>query len=255
MGRHDVRVEDGKRWVFNRLAAFYRYRPPYPADLVEFLAACAGPQARVVDLGAGTGSLGLPLAARGLEVTAVEPAESMLSELRANASAGRLAVHSIHAAAESTGLPASSFDLALVADALHWVDPERAGPEIHRLLEARGGCAVVEVHLRSTPFVEALLARLRAANQKAAPATSGRLDHLLALAVPNARRRIIERFSVTDTLDPAQLRGTLCSLSFVGPALGPASLEALLEDAARIADEHGGAVWPRDLVVTCAQPG
>ena len=252
MGRRNVRVEDGKRWVYNRLAAFYRFRLPYPAEVVDYLAACAGPQGRVVDLGAGTGSLSVPLAARGLEVTAVEPARAMLSELRGNAAASGLAVDAVHAAAESTGLPGNSFDFALVADALHWVDPERAGPEIHRLLKSTGACAVVEVRLLPTPFVRAMQARLRTANQKAAPDVAGRLEHLLALAVPNSRRRTIEKFSANDTLDPEQLRGTLCSLSYVGPALGPAALEELLHDVSRIADEYGGAHWPRELTVTRA---
>ena len=78
MGRRGVGVEDGDRWVFNRLADDYRARPGYPAALVDRLHALAGGAGTVVDLGAGTGLLALPLAGRGLAVRAVEPASAML---------------------------------------------------------------------------------------------------------------------------------------------------------------------------------
>ena len=67
-------------------------RPPYPADLVDAIAALArsrsGGPSRVVDIGAGIGHLALPLAQRGLEVVAIEPAASMLARLEAAAAAG-----------------------------------------------------------------------------------------------------------------------------------------------------------------------
>jgi ubiquinone/menaquinone biosynthesis C-methylase UbiE len=252
MGRRNARVEDSRSWVFNRLAPFYRFRPPYPICVVDALEAIARPGTRVADLGAGTGSLSVPLAERGLRVCAVEPAHAMLSELRMAATARGLCIDTVHAAAESTGLPSGSFDLVLVADALHWLDPERAGAEVARLLASDGACAVVEVRLRPTPFVRAFEARIRASNPKAAPPSGANLEQLLTLAVPKAPHRTSVQFSVTDRLDDEQLRGTLCSLSYVGPALGPAALEELLADAVRIAGDHGGAQWPRDITLTSA---
>jgi ubiquinone/menaquinone biosynthesis C-methylase UbiE len=252
MGRRNVRVEDSRSWVFNRLASFYHLRPPYPIPLVDYLQALAGQGARVADLGAGTGNLSVPLAERHLRVCAVEPAHAMLSELRKAAAARGLRIDAVHAAAESTGLPSGSFDLVLVADALHWLDPERAGAEAARLLAPHGACAIVEVRLRPTSFVQALQARIRAANPKAVSSSGASLEQLLALAVPKARHRTSVQFSVTDTLDDEQLCGTLCSLSYVGPALGPVALQELLADGVKIAGDHGGAEWPRDITVTCA---
>ncbi|MBI5532260.1 MAG: class I SAM-dependent methyltransferase [Deltaproteobacteria bacterium] len=250
MGRRNVRVEDSDRWVFNRLAPFYRLRPAYPPAVVDYLVGLTVPEASVVDLGAGTGSLSVPLAERGLRVSAVEPSQAMLSELCTEAAARNLPIQAVHAAAECTGLGAGAFELALIADALHWLDAERAGAEVARLLAPGGSCAVVEVRLRETPFVQALQSRIRKANPKAAASAGTRQEQLLALAVPRSRCRACEHFSVTDRLDAEQLRGTLCSLSYVGPAIGPAALESLLAEVRELADDDGGAEWPREITVT-----
>ena len=50
-------------------------------------------------------------------------------------------------------------------------------------------------------------------------------------------------------LDDEALDAVLRSLSFAGPALGPAALARLLEDARALAGEHGGAVWRRELAL------
>jgi SAM-dependent methyltransferase len=250
MGRCNISVEDEHRWVFNRIAPWYRFRPEYPPALVAWLAALAGPCGRAVDLGAGTGLLAVPLARRGLDVTAVEPAALMLQELRGACDAKGVRVSLVHASAESTGLAAGGFDLALVADAHHWLDPQLAGPEVHRLLRPKAACVVVEIELQPTPFLAALQARLRAANQRRPASSAGRREQLLSLAVPRAPYGGAVRLSQTTRLGEDQLRGLLCSLSYVGPALGPAALEQVLQDAVGLANEHGGATWSRDLVVT-----
>jgi SAM-dependent methyltransferase len=251
--RRRVSVEDDGRWVFNRLAGDYAHRPGYPAALVAHLLGLAGgPGARVADLGAGTGLLSLPLAHAGALVHAVEPARAMLASLTEVALAAGLAgVVPVHAAAEATGLPAGRFDLVLLADALHWTDAARAGAEAARLLAPGGAVAVVEPRLASTPFLDALGARLAAANPKARaapPPVALFLSHARAAPLPEAR------FEHEVLLDRARLQAVLRSLSLVGPALGPAALAALLEDAQALATAHGGAVWRRELLVHAGRP-
>jgi SAM-dependent methyltransferase len=249
MSRRDARPSNPSRWVFNRLAADYRARPGYPPALAaRLLALAGGAGARVADLGAGTGHLALPLARLGARVAAVEPARAMLDVLEEGARG--LPVAAVHAAAEETGLDGAAFDLVVLADAAQWIDPERAGREIARLLRPRGTLAVVEPLLADTPFLRALGARLAAVNPRAR-----RLDPPvdLVFSVAGLRAPAEERFEDETPLDPDRLDAVLRSLSYVGPALGPAALARLLADARALAIEHGGAAWTRTIALRWAR--
>lgn len=251
MGRRGVRVEDAGRWVFNRLAEDYRGRPGYPAGLLDRLAELAGgPGRTVLDLGAGTGLIALPLAARGLEVIAVEPAEAMLRVL---GEAAPPRVRAVHAAAERTGLPPGTAELAVLADALHWVEAEPVGREVARVLRPGGIVAVVEARPAPTPFMSAITALIEAANFKARrPAgPASRREQLLRGA--GAVRETVEWFEHAEPLDPDRLDAVLRSLSLVGPALGASAVEALLGAARQLAAASGGAVWARELSLAWAR--
>lgn len=243
MSRRGAKPSDPSRWVFHRLAEDYRARPGYPEPLARRLLEIAGgPGARVADLGAGIGHLALPLARLGARVHAVEPAVAMLDLLREGARG--LPVVPVHAAAEETGLEPGAFDLVLLADALQWVDPERTGREVARLLSPAGALAVVTPRLAATPFLRALEDRIAAANPKSrrAPPPVGLLFSVAGLGPPSR-----ERFLHEEPLDPDRLDAVLRSLSFVGPALGPPKLAALLADARALSGAHGGAAWRREL--------
>jgi ubiquinone/menaquinone biosynthesis C-methylase UbiE len=75
----DDRAAHGRS--FGPVAGRYeRGRPSYPAAAVDWLLPVGA--RRVLDLGAGTGKLTRALLNRGLEVTAVDPSDEMLAELR-----------------------------------------------------------------------------------------------------------------------------------------------------------------------------
>ncbi len=250
MGRRGVSVHDDDRWVFNRLAYAYRRRPGYPDVLVARLVELAGgPKARVAELGAGTGHLAIPLARSGLLVDAVEPARAMLDVLSADAHG---AVRPIHAAAEDTGLEAGAYRLVVLADALQWVDPERTGAEVHRLLAPGGTCAIVEPRFADTPFLRALTALLAELNPKARRADSQGARQLLSLATGGAPVHR-EEYAHDVLLDDDALEASLRSLSYVGPALGEEQLRTVLGRARALAAEHGGARWQRVMTLSSSQ--
>jgi SAM-dependent methyltransferase len=116
---------------------YERGRPPYPDPALDWL--LPGGATRVLDLGAGTGKLTRQLTARGLAVTAVDPSEGMLAQLRQVVPG----VPAHLGSAERIPLPDDSADAVLVAQAWHWVDPVHAVPEIARVLSPGGRLGLI----------------------------------------------------------------------------------------------------------------
>jgi SAM-dependent methyltransferase len=129
---------DAHATSFGSAAATYeRGRPPYPPEVLDWL---LPPGARrVLDLGAGTGKLTRQLAGRGLDVVAVEPLAGMRAEL------SRVLPDTpvLDGSAEHIPLPDGSVDAVLAAQAWHWVTPERAAPEVARVLRPGGTLGLV----------------------------------------------------------------------------------------------------------------
>jgi SAM-dependent methyltransferase len=123
---------------FGAVAAEYeRGRPGYPAQALDWLLPASA--SRVLDLGAGTGKLTRQLLGRGLEVVAVEPSEGMRSELRRVLGE----VDALAGSAEQIPLADGAVEVVLVAQAWHWVDLERAVPEVARVLAPGGRLGLV----------------------------------------------------------------------------------------------------------------
>ncbi|MBV9794832.1 MAG: class I SAM-dependent methyltransferase [Actinobacteria bacterium] len=129
---------DAHATSFGGAAATYeRGRPPYPPEALDWmLPPGAG---RVLDLGAGTGKLTRQLVSRGLDVVAVEPLAGMRAEL------SRVLPDTpvLDGSAEHIPLPDGSVDAVLAAQAWHWVTPDRAAPEVARVLRPGGTLGLV----------------------------------------------------------------------------------------------------------------
>jgi SAM-dependent methyltransferase len=160
-------IDPRRARAFDEWAGEYdRFRPGYPEELFETVAARLDLPDRphVVDLGAGTGRASLAMAELGWRVTAVEPGRPLLDVLRAAATNAGLVVSTVQAGAEDTGIDPGSADLVTAAQAFHWFDPDRALPEIARIVKPSGGVALFW-NVRDTersPFLadyDALLAR------------------------------------------------------------------------------------------------
>ena len=113
--------------------AYAEHRPDYARAALRWALEPA-PGARVLDLGAGTGKLTATLAEVSGDVTAVEPDQAMLAELRRTLPD----VRALSGSAEAIPLPDASVDAVVAGNAMHWFDMAVAGPEIARVLSPGG---------------------------------------------------------------------------------------------------------------------
>jgi ubiquinone/menaquinone biosynthesis C-methylase UbiE len=104
--------------LFVGTAEWYaRFRPGYPQELIEELAAAAGldGSGRLLDLGTGTGQLAVPLAPYVAEVVAADPEPEMLAQLPAG-------IVRVQARAEEVDKTWGTFKLVTIGRAFHWMD-------------------------------------------------------------------------------------------------------------------------------------
>jgi ubiquinone/menaquinone biosynthesis C-methylase UbiE len=225
------------------MADVYDARPAYPNGLIDALAELARGR-RVADLGAGIGHVALPLAERGFEVIAVEPAQAMLERLRIEARRRRLEVRTVHATAEALPLDDASLDLALVADALHFLDAELVAREVARVLAPKGALAIVTCELGKTPFMQRLVEVIEAA----VPRRPRKLDQNLVqvAAIAGIRFAHARQFHDETPVDGGTLERILRSISFIGPAMNPTRFAAF---RARVHAIPGRPTWARTFTL------
>lgn len=100
---------------------------------------------QVLDLAAGTGRLTMALLAAGVgQVAAVEPDPGMRAEFGARVGTAGVTLHD--GTAEAIPLPDASVDAVVVGSAFHWFDPERAMPQIARVLRPGGWLTALWTH-------------------------------------------------------------------------------------------------------------
>jgi SAM-dependent methyltransferase len=133
---------------FNEVAALYdAARPLYPNALLADLVAltCLQPGDRVLEIGCGTGQLTVPLAERGVQITALEPGANLAAIARGNLAAYPDSVV-VERRFEDYDLPPEPFDLVVSATAFHWVDPGIRVTKAARALKQRGYLAIIHTH-------------------------------------------------------------------------------------------------------------
>jgi len=119
-----------------------RTRPVCPPQLFDDLIGLAGlsPGNRVVEIGCGTGQATVPLAERGMDVTAVEPGPNLAAIARR-----RLAdfpgTDVLTASFEDWQPRGAPFKAVVAVSSLHWVDPQLRYSKPFSLLEP--GAAMV----------------------------------------------------------------------------------------------------------------
>lgn len=135
---------DEQRLAFGRVAELYdRARPSYPAAAIDALLAYGGlgPGSRIVEVGAGTGKATVLLAARGLEVLALEPSAEMAAVARVNC--GRYAGVAIVESDLECWAPPERFSALVSVQAWHWIAPDVRYERAHEALADGGTLAAV----------------------------------------------------------------------------------------------------------------
>ncbi|PUZ30177.1 Ubiquinone/menaquinone biosynthesis C-methylase UbiE [Chitinophaga costaii] len=141
----------------NRVDNYVKYRPTYPAALLQFMQQVFAlrQHSPIADVGAGTGILTALLLQDGYEVFAVEPNDNMRQSANQQLSHFEH-FHSINGSGEATTLPNGSVDLVTVAQAFHWLQPDKARQEFLRILKPGGHIALIwNLRTTHTPFEQA----------------------------------------------------------------------------------------------------
>lgn len=151
-------------WDYTHLADAYLKRPDYSDAAIDAMLAIAGlARGRICDVGAGVAHLTLMLAARGFEVSAVEPNDAM----RANGISRTNAFPAVtwsEGTGEHTGQAGRSFDMVTFGSSFNVCDRPAALRETARILKPGGWFACMWNHRRlDDPIQQAIEGIIKAA--------------------------------------------------------------------------------------------
>jgi ubiquinone/menaquinone biosynthesis C-methylase UbiE len=132
--------EDVRAGDFNGLAANYeRFRIGYSNELYDVLEKLGLRRGtRVLDAGCGTGISMRLLAARGMQLTGLDPSADMLAGAKTAVPDATL----VNGSVEALPFADRAFDAAISAQAFHWFDGDTAYAELIRVVKPGGLIAV-----------------------------------------------------------------------------------------------------------------
>ncbi len=140
--------------LFTRIASLYaQYRPEYPAELFEQLAALAPVKELAWDCGTGSGQSACELALHFNHVIASDASLGQISKAKRISN-----ILYLISPSECTGLQDCSVDLVTASQAVHWFDLDAFYIEVKRVLKPGGILAVWCYNFfESIPEIDALM--------------------------------------------------------------------------------------------------
>jgi SAM-dependent methyltransferase len=245
-------------------ADYVAHRAGFPEAFFEALTARGWARRgdRALDLGTGTGTVARGLAARGLVVTGVDPAQALMAEAETLDRAAGVFVAYREGRAEAPPVEASAFDLVTAGQCWHWFDRAAAAGAARRAL--RPGGRIVIAHFDWIPaagnVVAATEALILAHNPAWALAGGTGIYPAWLGDLSGAGFEAIETFSfdVAQPYSHAAWRGRVRASAGVGGSLGAEAVAAFDRDlAARLAADYPGdplAVPHRVWAVSAVRP-
>jgi len=188
-----------RRTSFNSVVENYHAsRPHYPEALFDTLVAKAGltDDAKLLEIGPGTGHATEPLARRGFDIAAVELGAKLADKARETLSQYPN-VRIVVGAFETMPLATNAFDLVYAASAFHWIEPAAKFSKPHALLKSGGHLAIIRAAPISDEAGDAFFHASQPVYKKYTPGSREESIGLL--------RR--------DELKPAEVDGTLFTVS------------------------------------------
>jgi ubiquinone/menaquinone biosynthesis C-methylase UbiE len=134
-------------WDYTTLADAYLKRPDYADAAIDAMLSIAGAEQgdKFCDVGAGVAHLTLMLAARSLDVIAVEPNDAMRANgIKRTADLGNVSWH--EGTGEVTGQSSQAFDMVTFGSSFNVCDRQQALKETARILKPRGWFACMWNH-------------------------------------------------------------------------------------------------------------
>jgi ubiquinone/menaquinone biosynthesis C-methylase UbiE len=219
----------------NRVENYIKYRPGYPAEVLDLFRTEMGlrESSVIADIGSGTGISSRLFLENGNVVYGVEPNEGMRAA--AERTLGNFPnFKSVDGTAENTTLPNASVDFVLAAQAFHWFENDATRKEFERVLRSGGHIVLIwnERQLDTTPFLreyEQLLLAFATDYEKVRHenVTKEKIELLF-------QRKFSERvFANKQEFGFEGLKGRMLSASYMPSETEPAA-DAMLEQLQRL---------------------
>lgn len=223
----------------SRVENYVRYRPGYPAGIIDLLRAECGLSADTVmaDIGSGSGKLTELLLPSCGRVFGVEPNPEM------RAAGERLfganpRFNSVAATAEATTLRDESVDLVVAGQAFHWFDRERCRKEFLRILKPGGWVVLIwnDRRTEATPFLAGYETLLRDFATDYEQVNHRNIDTEMLRQFFRAQPKL-KSFPYTQRFDFEGLKGRLHSSSYA-PEQGQPKHDAMVARLRQIFAAH-----------------